>query len=268
MPVSDWIERLGRTIFEKPFDSSQPAGDEPEMAEIRLAILDEVHGHVHRVGSRDVFPYNEVRVRLAGVPEHHAAQLNTEFFSQFCDEQVRTGLARAKCRFPADLKVHVETSPELPGPKGKWLWLEVEKQVRAEPGATAKRPARLSVIKGTANEREIALSKTRTNIGRTSDVYRTDGPVRRNDLAFDEDSPVNRSVSREHAHIIYQKKTGEYRLFNDRWYTPSSKTDSNCGLWVMRDGLTQEVHRTTKGFRLQPGDEIHLGRAVVRFVSR
>ena len=268
MPVSDWIERLGRTIFEKPFDSIESTADAPEMAEIRLAILDEVQSHVHRVGSRDVFPYNEVRVHLAGIPEHHAAQLNTEFFTQFCDEQVRNGLAKAKCRYPADLRTHVETSSELPGPKGKWLWLEVEKQVRAESSLAKTRPARLVVLKGTANEKEIALSKARTNIGRTSDVYRTDGPVRRNDLAFDEDSPINRSVSREHAHILYQKKTGEYRLFNDRWYTPGSKTDSNCGLWVMRDGLTQEVHRTAKGFRLQPGDEIHLGRAVVRFVSR
>jgi hypothetical protein len=43
------------------------------------------------------------------------------------------------------------------------------------------------------------------------------GIVRRNDLAFVGDSEVNRSVSREHIHIEYDKTTGEYRLFNDRW---------------------------------------------------
>ena len=72
---------------------------------------------------------------------------------------------------------------------------------------------------------------------------------------------INRTVSREHAHIAFHKKTSEYRLFNDR----SSNNDGNCGLWIIRDGLSQEVHRDARGVRLEPGDEIHLGRAVIRF---
>jgi hypothetical protein len=268
MPVSDWIEKLGRTIFERPFDSIASSEEAPEMAEIRLAILDEVKSKTHRVAGRDVFPYNEVRIHLGGVPEQKSEFFQAPFFSQFCEEQVRSGLAKAKYRFPEDLRVHVETTPELPGPKGKWLWVEVENEVRPEAAAPMRPTARLVVVKGTANQRELPLTKARTNIGRTADVFRTDGPLRRNDLAFTEDSPINRSVSREHAHLLYQKKMGEYHLFNDRWYTPGSKTDGNCGLWVIRDGLSQEVHRSTKGFRLLAGDEIHFGRAVVRFVAR
>ena len=86
---------------------------------------------------------------------------------------------------------------------------------------------------------------------------------RRNDLAFAEDSEINTTVSREHAHVLYDKLTGEYRLFNDRWYPREEK--GGCGLWIVRDGLSQEVHRTSRGTRLEAGDEIHLGRAVVRF---
>jgi hypothetical protein len=33
----------------------------------------------------------------------------------------------------------------------------------------------------------------------------------------------------------------------------------------MRDGVSLEVHRDTRGLRLEAGDEIHLGRAVVVF---
>jgi len=33
----------------------------------------------------------------------------------------------------------------------------------------------------------------------------------------------------------------------------------------VRDGLSQEVHRTARGTKLQSGDEIHFGKAVVRF---
>jgi len=35
----------------------------------------------------------------------------------------------------------------------------------------------------------------------------------------------------------------------------------------VRDGMSQEVHRTSRGVKLQHGDEIHLGRAVLVFES-
>jgi hypothetical protein len=127
-----------------------------------------------------------------------------------------------------------------------------------------KRTARLVVVSGAANKTEIPLQKTRTNIGRLIDVYKEQGLSRRNDLAFAEDNPVNRTVSREHAHIVHDKKTGEYRLFNDRWYKLGNKAENNCGLWIVRDGMGQEVHRDTRGTRLLPGDEIHLGKAVLK----
>ena len=117
------------------------------------------------------------------------------------------------------------------------------------------------VKQGTANAQEISLDKPRVQIGRDSDVYRDGGMVRRNDLVFAEDTDVNRSVSREHAHIDYDNTTGEYRLFNDRWYPRG--TDS--GTRIVRDGVSIEVHRDSRGSKLEPGDEIHLGRAIVMF---
>jgi hypothetical protein len=33
----------------------------------------------------------------------------------------------------------------------------------------------------------------------------------------------------------------------------------------VRDGLSREVHRDPRGTRLEPGDEIHFGRAIVMF---
>ena len=134
--------------------------------------------------------------------------------------------------------------------------------------AQARKTARLVVMQGAANEAEISVTKARTNIGRTIDVYRVDGPSRRNDLAFTEDNEINRTVSREHAHILFAKKTGEYRIFNDRWRKTGSKGDSGCGVWIIRDGISHAVHHNTRGTALKPGDEIHLGRAVVRFQLR
>jgi pSer/pThr/pTyr-binding forkhead associated (FHA) protein len=115
-----------------------------------------------------------------------------------------------------------------------------------------------------ANQTEILLNKPRTNIGRTLDVYRANGPSRRNDIAFTEDTEINRTVSREHAHILFDPSTGEYRLFNDRWYKPGS----GCGLWIIRSGLSNDVHRNSRGTKLQSGDEINLGLAAIKFQTK
>ena len=120
------------------------------------------------------------------------------------------------------------------------------------------------VSQGRANTPELPLDKPRVHIGREVDVYRNGGMHRRNDLAFVEDTEVNRSVSREHAHIDHDNTTGEYRLFNDRWYRTRG---TDCGTRIVRDGVSIEVHRDTRGTRLEPGDEIHLGRAIVIFVK-
>jgi len=100
------------------------------------------------------------------------------------------------------------------------------------------------------------------------DVFKAEGLSRRNDLAFAEDTPLNKTVSREHAHILYDKTTDEYRLYNDRWYKRGDKGNEHCGIWIVRDGLGQEVHRDTRGVKLENGDEIHLGKAVVEFRTR
>src|SRR6266542_3933240 len=104
MPISDWFEKLGRTIFESPFAAMEGAKDAPEIAEIRLALLDEVKAKSHRAAGRSVFPYNHVRLHLSGVPEKGAAVFEGQFFAQFCEQELRSGLARAKYRFPDDLQ--------------------------------------------------------------------------------------------------------------------------------------------------------------------
>jgi hypothetical protein len=85
------------------------------------------------------------------------------------------------------------------------------------------------------------------------------------DFGSESQEPYNRSVSREHAHIVFDKVSGDYRLFNDRWYPRSGPPRCECGTWIVRGGMSQEVHRDSRGFKLEPGDEIHFGRAVVRF---
>ena len=102
---------------------------------------------------------------------------------------------------------------------------------------------------GDANATEVRLDKARTNIGRVVDVYRAEGLFRRNDLAFEADTEINRSVSREHAHIQYDRAAGEYRLFNDRWY---------------ERGPRRRLRHMDRPRRHEPGSPPHLARHKTR----
>jgi hypothetical protein len=69
MKISELIERFGRTVFEAPFGATaQVIGESPEVAEIRIAVLDEVKKKIQRAGGHALFPYNVVRVVIRAAP--------------------------------------------------------------------------------------------------------------------------------------------------------------------------------------------------------
>jgi hypothetical protein len=256
MTFTEFLEKWGKTVFEGPLTPAAPV-TAPEFPEIRLAALEEVRRKSYRAGARKVFPFDVIRVSLRGVEESRAELFRGAFFRKYLEQEVHAALRADACRFPENLRVEISVSLGLPLPSEPWL--VVEAISHSTDGALPV--ARLLVRAGTANVAELSLGKPRTHIGREIDVYRNRGLHRRNDLAFVEDTDINRTVSREHAHIRYDRATGEYRLFNDRWYGPGGE----CGTWIVRDGISREVHHDTRGTRLEPGDEIHFGRAVVAF---
>ena len=264
MNVGEYLEKFGRTLFEAPLSHGARPNEPPELAEIRLALLDRIREQSYRSGGKKVFPFDLLRLELRGVEESRQGVFTGPFFRKYLEQEARSALIAAACRYPESLKVEVQVSTALPG-KGE-PWLTVEASSQEQPGKAPRPIARLVVHEGAANVAEIVLDKQRTNIGRVVDVYRSQGIYRRNDLTFAEDTEINRSVSREHAHIALDRATGEYRLFNDRWYSRGAAS-GECGIWIVRDGMSQEVHRTSRGVKLQHGDEIHLGRAVLVFES-
>lgn len=259
MNLTTFLEKFGRTLLERPLASGSHPEEPPELAEVRLAVLDRVRDQSYPSGGRKIFPFDLVRLEMRGVEASSAAVFAGGFFRKYLEQEIRSALRHAGCRYPEELRVDVEVTPDLPLNGEPWLAVKLAQQDRAAGG---RRAPRLVVREGTANVAEIRLEKARTNIGRAVDVVRSEGLFRRNDLAFAEDTEINRSVSREHAHIRFDKVSGEYRVFNDRWYPRGSH---DCGIWIVRDGLSQEVHRNARGTKLEPGDEIHLGRAVVTF---
>jgi hypothetical protein len=260
MAVSNVIERLGRAIFEAPFGGQKIAKDAPELAEIRLAVMDAVKAKAHRAGGKLVFPYNLIRIKLAGVAEEQAAVFRSGFLADYFAEELRASLGRSSYRYPADMRVEIETLAEMPGPKEGWLTVEtLLRETPAAPAIASEMAASLRVIKGRAQPLEFRLAGKTVNVGRTEHVVQDSGPSRLNDIAFVEEDAIGRSVSRQHAH--FECSSGEVRVFNDRVY----KGADNCSLYVVRAGKSQPVHRGGHGAVLADGDEIHLGQAVIRF---
>jgi len=264
MPVSNIIEKLGRAIFEAPFGTHKIAQDAPELAEIRIAVLDAVKAKSHRASGRYVFPYNLVRINLLGVPEDQASIFRGDFLAKYLGEELHSGLARSNYRFPEDLYVEITTTAKLPEANQEWLIVDtlVTERQAAQSVVAIHPPAHVSVEAGAAKPTELTIKSARINIGRTVEVYREgSGLARRNDVAFSEEDEVSRSVSREHAHILHSHETGECRLVNDRIY----KGEANCGTYIIRDGFAIAVHRNVRGTVLVSGDQIQLGKALLRF---
>jgi hypothetical protein len=265
MPVSNIIEKLGRVIFEAPFGGQKLSRDTPELAEIRLAVLDAVKAKAHRAGGRLVFPYNLIRVELLGVPANQSAIFRSSFLADYFAEELRTGLTRSGYRFPSDLHVELVTTETMPGPNETWLRVETEiEEGKPEPVLLVPQYAKLTVVVGKADPVELTLDRPHVNIGRTREAVPATGPTRLNDIAFREEEAAGKSVSRQHAHIDRDNKTGSYRLFNDRIY----KGSDNCGVFVVRAGENITIHRGGHGLTLEHGDEIHLAQAVLRFEQR
>jgi hypothetical protein len=262
MSLSEFLEKWGCNLFEAPLAVPPKQDEPPELAEIRLEMLGQIRLKAYRAGGKRVFPFDCMRVHVRGVESSRAAIFQGNFFRQYLEQELRNALRQAECRFPEALRVEVETTPVLPAPGQPWMTIETTPQApeSAAPAATG----RLVVVAGRANVSEIALTKSRTNIGRTTSVYRSEGLLRRNDLTFEEDNDINRTVSREHAHVSFDRIRGEYRLHNDRWY-PLGERGGDCATFLVRDGMSEAVHRDTRGARLESGDEIHLGSAVIRF---
>jgi hypothetical protein len=270
MTLSDFVERVGRTLFEVPFGGGTPrhAGS-AELAEIRHAILEEIERKTQRTGGQNLFPYNRITIQIRGADEQQASALSGSFLRDYFQQEIVRALGKAEAQYPGKLQVDLDVAGDPPAKRESWLKVltrfEQPEEIAAAAVAEPPRPTtlRLVVMQGSASPAELPLEQAQTNIGRNLDVYRAQGLSRRNHLAFAEEDEISLTVSREHAHILRDPDSLEYRLFNDRFY--QREQGESCNLWIVRNGVTQEVHRNRRGVRLEPGDEIHLGRAILCF---
>jgi hypothetical protein len=261
--VEKTIERAFRKWTERAFGPAQS----DELLLVHRAMLEEIEGKIQTVqrGQR-LFPYNYLKVRLVSQEPERRALFQAAFAQdRRLENDIRESLQGAGCTLPAAFTVDVETAEE--GPKG----FEIAYAIRESPPvptaapvttpepAPVPGPGRLVVVRGKAAQESYTMEKPRINIGRMPEL--TDSQqrvVRRNDVVFEEGGDdANATVSRAHAHISFDRASGQYRICND---------ESEFGTRIFREGRSIEVPAgNRRGERLCAGDEIYVGRACLRF---
>jgi hypothetical protein len=235
--------------------------------ELYRAILDDIERACEpgTRGSR-IFPYNQVAIAVATHGAHHRATAEAVFAEPpSLEERARTRLVQAGCAGVDALDVTVKFV-DASGAEwsGSEYHLEFRRHRTARDAARKQKAAlapvqevQLAVLAGKADRSRYALRESRINVGRLATVVDSQQRIiRHNHVAFaDSDDAVNQTVSRTHAHIRFDRASGEARLHDD---------GSTRGTRVLRDGRTLEAPRGGRGITLRDGDEVQMGEARVR----
>jgi hypothetical protein len=242
-----------------------PPGRAATPLEIGQAVLDDVETRVEPLGrGRRVFPYARVQVRVLSAEESHApleaafaefgARVGERLAELRCDVArvpavELTCLAEAPASWSADQVYDVIYVRDAPADTGR--------PAAATPGAMTPPVLRVTVLKGVAVEPAFTFHEATVSIGRTADPTDDLGRVRRNRIAFaDVVDGVTETVGRAHARLRFDAETGDYRLYDE---------GSSNGTAIVRDGDVVVVpRRDPRGVRVRSGDEIQVGRAVLR----
>jgi hypothetical protein len=251
-----------RTFFDTPL------GPDATPLEFAQAVLDAVEREVQPVArGRRVFPWRALTVRVLA-PESSAAVVASTL--QDLRPRILERLAEVRCEAPRCLDVDVECVSDAPASWVSGQRFDIAYVAAVVPGTLPDRgeagqsslPAlHVSVLVGTASEPSCTFVEATVSIGRTADPTDDQGRHRRNRIAFlDIVDGVNETVGRAHARLRRDPATGEYRLFDE---------GSHNGTSILRDGEVIAVHRRDpRGVRVRSGDEIHLGRAILRVEIR
>lgn len=249
--------------------AGEPLPREP--LEIRQAVLQAVTDMTRPTGrGRRVLPFDGLDVDLLAESEEARRVLHAVLQrDEGLEAAMRRALADCGCTVPASFTITLRYRRKPPAgwQAGQRFALRGHAAAAsaasvptapAGPDPVAGLPVVvLWAVKGRAARKAVEIASERINLGRGEEVADRDQRlVRRNHFVFVEGDQLSDTVSRAHAHIRCSP-AGECRLRDD---------GSAHGTRIVRAGRTIDVSPgNTRGVKLQAGDELHLGRATLRF---
>jgi len=263
LDVTARFSEIGKDLqsrLKKFFDT--PLDEAATPLEISQAVLDEVERRMEPVGrGRRVFPYTRLLLRVRQV---HADRAPLESALDGIGLRIRERLAEVRCEAPRTIDVRVVFVEESPAEWRPDQMFAIDYFREAETHAVVKTqtppPAvHVAVLRGTATESSYTFTEPVISIGRSSDPTDELGRMRRNRVTFlDTVDGVTETVGRAHARLRFDVASREYRLFDD---------GSSNGTAIIRGSATITVPpRDPRGVRVQSGDEVQVGRAVIKVI--
>ena len=234
-----------------------------EPLEIVHAILDAVEREIQPAGrGKRAFPFNRIELSVVAPSREARGRLEAVFAGDTpLSARIMERLRSAGCSTP-DIVVAINYVA-----RAQKTWRAREFDVAldrvtpppVESAAGDSKPDRIevTVCRGVTEQRTYSFLAKRIDLGRCAEVRDSRNRlIRTNHVVFTEGAgDVNQSVSRQHAHIVYESSTGHFRLHDD---------GSGHGTGIVREGRTVAVPRGSRGVRLHSGDEVILGEARVR----
>ncbi len=258
--VRGWLGRL----FAKP-DAGQLSN-----LELRTRLLDDVERALKPHRALRPLPFTRLTVHVLAADSHRHLLYESAIdrLDPPFEQAVRDRLREAGFELRPELSItarlykkapqRMEETFEASGP----VYVELKEK-------TARVTATITVVKGKAERERYRISSgDAVNIGRLRDVAEESygHVVRRNHIAFldhgapevsGEEGDLNMTVSRRHARIAFDARSGAFLLYNEEGSTS-----------VSRDGYPRPVRLGRQPVPLQDGDLIYLGRACLRFETR
>ena len=228
---------------------------------VRRDILDQVESKIVVDTAGKSFPFGRIVVRLQPQTAMQHAALEEAFVREDAlKNHLLQALQDLQIQRPKEFDVRVELQevPELEGVLSRapfeidFIRLQV---LRLEEIPEAK----LSVIRGVAEESVYQMKKDRILVGRPAEVLDREGRiVRKNDIVFlENEDEIDASVGNAHARIWYDYEKREFWIMDE---------GSRYGTRILRNGLVIEVPaEDPAGVQLQSGDELYFGQAGLRF---
>jgi hypothetical protein len=248
------VARTLHTRVRSFFDAPPGAGAEP--LELLQAALDELETKAQPSGRGSrIFPYARVVVHVAQPGADRAAI--EAIFGQL-DVRLRERLAEIRCEIPAALVTSVSVTD---GATGDSPMLRVEcsagdQDPSRSPVADQIVELQVRVSKGQCDRADYTFKGGIVSIGRGAEPADAFGRVRRNDVGFlDVRDGITETGARAHARIEFDLVLRAYLLFNESSSNPT---------FLVRGGRSMRVTpRDRRGVRLESGDRVQLGRAVI-----
>ena len=258
-----------RDFFGRLFQKTDEGDLEPLV--LRTRLLDTVEHALKRFRSTRPLPFNRITVHVLASTSNDRLTYESAFndLDPPFDLAVRNRLHDAGFDLPGDLgiktKIHAKAPKQLEAAFEEAGSIYVELKQHA-----ARTSATITVVRGKAERATYSIRSADApfNVGRLREVVEDHYGhiVRRNDIAFlDHNAPkvkgenqeINETVSRRHARIEFNARSGAFMLVNEQGATS-----------VSRAGYPQPVRVAHQAVPLQDGDLIYLGRACLKFEAK